>query len=294
MRRATNAIGRVLITAGILILLFVAYQLWGTNFYEAAQQSGLKRDFREAQGQLRDAAAPVSGTTTTTQPLPPPPEGDALGIIKIDKIGLNRALVQGVTVPDLRKGPGHYPDAPMPGQLGNVAIAGHRTTYGAPFNAIDELVVGDDITVVTLAGTFHYTVTEQLIVSPREVSVLDPTPDATLTLTTCHPEYSARQRLVVKATLDVKRSPKPSKPRPSTGAATTASNRATIEDLAGEPASRVPLIWIGLLAAGVGALWWWAFRRRPKWYVWVGGAIPFLAVYAVFCFFLERILPPGF
>ena len=101
--------------------------------------------------------------------MPPPPEGDAIGLIRIPKIGLDRAIVQGVTVPDLRKGPGHYPDSPMPGQLGNAAIAGHRTTYGAPFNRLDELVAGDEITIVTLAGTFHYPVTEQLVVSPRDV-----------------------------------------------------------------------------------------------------------------------------
>ena len=198
--------------------------------------------------------------------------------------------MQGITVPDLRKGPGHYPDSPMPGQLGNAAIAGHRTTYGEPFNRIDELVPGDEITIETLSGTFHYTVTRQLVVSPRDVQVLDPTPNATLTLTTCHPKYSANQRLVVQADLNVARSPKPVKPKPGS----VKPGRLAVDDLTGERESRTPVIWSGLLVAAVGGLWWFAFHRRKRWYIWVAGAVPFLAVYALFCFYVERVLPPGF
>lgn len=290
MRRALNYVGRFLFTSGTLLLLFVAYQLWGTGIYESQQQSKLRSDFDAALTEVRQAEAPVSGTTTTTSPPVPPPQGEPVGIIKIPKIGLERTIVQGITVPDLRKGPGHYPDSPMPGQLGNAAIAGHRTTYGQPFNQIDELVPGDAITIVTLSGTFNYTVTQQLVVSPKEVSVLDPTPNATLTLTTCHPKYSANQRLVVQAKLDVQNSPKPVKPKPGT----VKPRRLAIDDLAGTRESRTPVIWSGLLAAAVGGLWWFAFHRRKRWYIWVAGAVPFLAAYAVFCYYVERILPPGF
>jgi sortase A len=199
--------------------------------------------------------------------------------------------VQGVEVPDLRKGPGHYPDSPMPGQLGNAAIAGHRTTYGAPFNRIDELVAGDEITIVTLAGTFHYHVTGQLVVSPKDVYVLDQTPTATLTLTTCNPKFSARQRLVVQAALDLARSPKPVAPPPRVRAR---SARLSGDAVGGNQSSRLPVVWSGLLAAAVGGLWWFLFRRTPRWWVWALGAIPFLAAYAVFCFYFERVLPPGF
>ena len=254
MRRALNYVGRFLFTSGTLLLLFVAYQLWGTGIYESQQQSKLRSDFDAALTEVRQAEAPVSGTTTTTTPPVPPPQGEPVGIIKIPKIGLERTIVQGITVPDLRKGPGHYPDSPMPGQLGNAAIAGHRTTYGQPFNQIDELVPGDAITIVTLSGTFNYTVTQQLVVSPKEVSVLDPTPNATLTLTTCHPKYSANQRLVVQAKLDVQNSPKPVKPKPGT----VKPRRLAIDDLAGTRESRTPVIWSGLLAAAVGGLWWFA------------------------------------
>jgi len=290
VRRAVNAIGRFLVTAGLLLLLFVAYQLWGTGIYESQQQSELNAKFQADLVENRQARQPVSGTTTTTTPAPPPAEGEPVGVIRIPKIGLERTIVQGVTVPDLRKGPGHYPDSPMPGQIGNAAIAGHRTTYGQPFNRIDELVPGDEISIVTLTGTFRYTVTEQLIVSPHDVQVLDPTPDATLTLTSCHPKYSSRQRIVVKAKLNVEASPPPVKPPKGS----VKHRRLAVDDLAGRRESRTPVWWAGLIVAAVGGLWWFAFHRRPRWYVWVAGAIPFLAVYAVFCFYLERVLPPGF
>jgi sortase A len=290
VRRTANAAGRVLVTVGTLLLLFVAYQLWGTGIYEAREQSRLQSELQDQIADAKVARQPVSGTTTTTLPPPPPPEGEAIGIIHIDRIGLDRAVVQGVTVPDLRKGPGHYPDSPMPGQLGNAAIAGHRTTYGAPFNRLDELAPGDDITVTTVSGTFHYKVFRQLIVTPRQTEVLDPTLDATLTLTTCNPKYSARERLVVQARLDVEASPKPAKPT----VRQTAGSRETVDDLAGEKESRIPLIWWALIVALVGGAWWYLFRRYQRWWVWVLGAIPFLAVYAMFCFYLERVLPPGY
>lgn len=290
VRRTINLVGRFLVTAGTLLLLFVGYQLWGTGIYESREQSGLQTDWDASIVAAREARAPVSGTTTTTAPAPPPPEGQPVGVIRIPKIGLERVVVQGVTVPDLRKGPGHYPDSPLPGQIGNAAIAGHRTTYGEPFNQLDTLVPGDRISVQTLNGTFNYTVTEQLIVSPRDVRVLDPTPDATLTLTTCHPKYSAKQRLIVKATLDVTQSPDPVAPR--RGAVKQA--RLAVGDLTGRPESRTPLVWSGLVVAAVGGAWWFAFSRRKRWYTWVGGAIPFVAAYALFCFYMERVLPPGF
>ena len=194
-----------------------------------------------------------------------------------------------MAVPDLRKGPGHYPDSPMPGQIGNAAIAGHRTTYGAPFNRIDELAPGDEITVLTTSGTFRYSVTGQLIVSPKQTEVLNATPDATLTLTTCNPKYSARERLVVQARLEADHSPPPARP-----AIVPAGTSRSVDDLAGASESRWPVIWWGLFAAAVGGAWWWLFRTRHRWYVWVGGAVVFLAVYAVFCFYLERVLPPGY
>lgn len=285
MRRVIGGVGRTLVTVGILILLFVAYQLWGTGLYTAREQDALKSDFRT---ELREAA--TTTTTTAGIPPPPPPSGEALAIIRIPKIGLDSAVVQGVTVPDLRKGPGHYPDSPMPGQVGNAAIAGHRTTYGAPFNRIDELAVGDPIVVRTLEGTYTYKVTEQLVVTKRDVYVLDPTPTATLTLTTCHPKFSASQRLIVKAALDDDRSAKPTKPRP-----VAVANRADLDEgLSGEEPSKLPVLWWGLMVALIGAIWWLAFHRYHRWTTWLMGAIPFTVVLFGFYFHLERLLPTNY
>ncbi len=113
-------------------------------------------------------------------------------------------VVQGVSDEDLRRGPGHYPQTALPGQVGNAAIAGHRTTYGAPFYSLNELRVGDSISLTDTAGrTFVYRVSEPpRVVSPSDVSVLDPTPFAQLTLTTCNPRFSATSRLVVFARLN--------------------------------------------------------------------------------------------
>ena len=128
-----------------------------------------------------------------------------------------------MNVDDLRKGPGHYPPTQLPGHEGNSAIAGHRTTYGAPFGELDQLQPGDQIVLVTVQGKFKYEVTDQRVVDPSEISVLDPSPDparpghdlATLTLTTCNPKYSASQRLIVRAQLDLTPDQLPAPPAPT-------------------------------------------------------------------------------
>ena len=124
----------------------------------------------------------------------------------------------GVTVDQLKRGPGHYEETPLPGQAGNAAIAGHRTTYGAPFNRIDELEPGDEIVVTTVQGEFTYIVKEQLIVSPKQVEVLEDAGDNRLTLTACHPKYSARERIVVVSELAEDEEPLPRPPRTAGGA----------------------------------------------------------------------------
>lgn len=135
-------------------------------------------------------------------------DGDALAKIEIPDIGVSDIVVAGIQVSDLKRGPGHFPDTPMPGQLGNAAIAGHRTTYGQPFFRVDELEPGDEIRVTTLNGEFTYLVTGTSIVQPSDYQVVattDPT-KATLTLVSCHPRYTARQRIIVSAELDTEAS----------------------------------------------------------------------------------------
>lgn len=300
MRRVVAATGRVLVTVGILILLLVAYQLWGTGFYESRQQSKLKSQFTRS---LQHA--PPSTTTTsagpgptTTTPTPttttlPPPAGEAVAIIRIPKIGVDSAVVQGIERPDLRKGPGHYPLTPMPGQIGNAAIAGHRTTYGAPFYRLNELAPNDHIFVRTVAGTYDYKVTKQLVVSPSDVAVLDPTPDATLTLTTCEPRYSAQKRLIVHASLVV--DPKlPPAPPPPPAVFQQTRQKLTSVGLSGKDQSRLLALWWGLAAAAVGGSWWLLFHRHPRWTTWLVGVAPFLAVLFVFYSYLDRLLPANY
>ncbi len=129
--------------------------------------------------------------------------GDSLTRIIIPDIDIDVVVVEGTTANALRAGAGHYADTPLPCEIGNVAIAGHRTTYGRPFHNVDKLEVGDEITLETPIGSCTYALSEEpFVVSPTALEVVANTPEeATLTLTTCHPKGSARQRLIIKATL---------------------------------------------------------------------------------------------
>jgi LPXTG-site transpeptidase (sortase) family protein len=131
----------------------------------------------------------------------PPPQGSPIGRIVIPAIDLDWMIVQGVSVPDLKQGPGHMPGTAMPGQMGNAVLSGHRTTYGAPFNKVDQLVHGDTIEVQTLIGTHTYEVVSQRIVHPREMWVTTQWDGAWLTLTSCHPKGSSQQRIITFAKL---------------------------------------------------------------------------------------------
>jgi sortase A len=304
-RRVVGGIGRTLIAFGVLILLFVAYQLWGTGIAEARSQTSLKRQFREAHPAL--PASPTStsstlpGETTTTlfpDAPPPAPTGEAVAIIRIPKIGVDKAVVQGVGLPDLKKGPGHYPQTPMPGQPGNAAIAGHRTTYGAPFFRLNELNPGDTIYVTTAQGAFEYHVRETKVVKPTEVSVLNPTPDNRLTLTTCNPRFSASQRLVVVSDLIGPAAPPPTTTTTvSTPGAppTTAPVLNTFEGgLSGKGEAKGPAIVWGLLAAAIWAAAWVGSKRWRKWLSYFIAAPFFFVVLFVFFENFARLLPANF
>jgi sortase A len=310
VRTTLGAVGRVLITAGILVLLFVAYQLWGTSIYQARAQGQLRDQFEQTlrRHPLPPTSAPsasttVPATTTTAAPSPAPAApapGDAVAIIDIPKIGVSQAVIEGVDVSELRKGPGHYPATSLPGEEGNAAIAGHRTTYGAPFGDLDQLGAGDEITIRTVRGTFLYRVDARgaFAVDPGDGDVLNATADpsrpghnlATLTLTTCTPKYSAAQRLIVHADLVLSPGVTALPPTPGTSDPT----KAAIHGLAGSSSSRLPAVLWGLVAAVVGGLWWFLFHRRRKWYLWLAGAVPFLVVLFVFYTHLERLLPSNY
>ena len=159
-------------------------------------------------------------------------EGDPIANLQIPKIGVDKIVVSGVSTDDLRRAPGHFPDTAMPGQLGNAAIAGHRTTFGAPFYRIDELDAGDPIIVTTIAGRFTYKVTGTQIVDPGDFEVLAPTDDAVLTLISCHPRLSAAKRIVVRATLDRATSAPPALATTPSQTAVSSSSSTTATSLA--------------------------------------------------------------
>ena len=128
-------------------------------------------------------------------------DGDAVGRLRIDRIGLSSVVIEGTNADDLRRGPGHYPATPLPGQRGTVGIAGHRTTYGAPFRKIDKVRRGDDIVVTMPYGRFTYRVQRTRIVKPTDVWVTQRVSYDRLILSACHPLYSAAERIVVFARL---------------------------------------------------------------------------------------------
>jgi sortase A len=301
LARVLGAIGRGLISAGVIVLLFVAYQLWGTGLQAAAAQGDLGNEFAAAtgietdtsdvvslveearasqariesgqifandteavlavasdatndddtsadsgtqshseatadlfEGTFDDDTSADSGTQSHSEATADlfegtfdtaerqeilarlyPDAGEAFARIFIPDINVDQITVEGVSVEDLRKGPGHYQTTPNPGQAGNAAIAGHRTTYGAPFHRVDELQPNDPIFVTTAQGTFEYRVLGfedprdpagpdlgYFIVAPSGTQVLDQKEGQNiLTLTACHPKYSARQRIIVQAEL---------------------------------------------------------------------------------------------
>jgi sortase A len=268
--------------AGTLMLLFVAYELWGTGLSEARSQKTLTNEFHEAQ---KDA--PVVDEAHS-EFAPPAPTGTAIAIIKIPRIGVEKTVVQGVGVADLKKGPGHYPETPMPGQEGNAAIAGHRTTYGAPFYNMDEVKPNDPILVTTVQGSFRYEVIETKIVRPSEVEVLDNTEDNRLTLTTCHPRFSASQRMVVTAKLVGAALPAP----PPSDKPTNAEPESLDAGLSGGTTARTPSILWGLAFA---AVWAGAYGIRRlvghKWIVWPIAAIPMGVTLFIFFENFARLLP---
>lgn len=318
LARVLGAIGRTMITFGVLILLFVVYQLWGTGIREAQAQNRLQHQFEDKladAGSGEDsgvvgnsdpsassstpsdsapaASAPATVPATVTSVAPPmtaPPEGDVLGKIEIPKIGLSAYMIEGVDVDDLKNGPGHYPDTPLPGQKGNSAIAGHRSTYGAPFANVDDLAQGDPITVTTLQGVFHYSVTGQEIVSPEAVQVLDDRGANELTLTACHPKYSASKRIVIHAQLEgtpVAAAPKADEPA-------TEAPKQLNASVSGEAAPKLPAILYGLLCAGIWALAWLVGKRWRKGPAYLIGLPIFLI--ALFYFFesFSRLLPANY
>jgi sortase A len=214
MRPVLRFVASVLITSGLLMLvdaaLTVTWQEPVSAFFAQQEQNALNEELtrdapqverdlqavapiRDVRKRLRRLAALAHGRART---------GHAIGTIRIPRLDRHYAVVQGTDTDSLRKGPGHYPDTSFPGEGGTVAIAGHRTTYLAPFRTIDKLKAGDAIVLDMPYGTFSYAVEKTDIVDPSQTSVTDPVPGAErLVLSACHPLYSASQRIIVFARL---------------------------------------------------------------------------------------------
>ncbi|MEQ1872479.1 MAG: class E sortase [Ilumatobacteraceae bacterium] len=335
-------IGKALIVVGLLMFAFVGYQLWGTGIRTAQAQNRLEDEFNAKLESVTTVvtttttiagATTVPGETTTTTvptaaPSEPVPEGEPVAILRIPKIGIEWRVVEGVSVKDLQDGPGHFRESVMPGQLGNSAIAGHRTTHGQPFRNLDQLEVGDLIEIETLVGTYTYAVTGSVIVKPSDYALVVPTVDptiATLILATCDPAYTARNRLVVRATLvpessDQVYAPAPATPPSSTtvdtipGEVTTTSiGDPTVTTINDAPDDAVQLSddaftdgWFSdsaaiphvlgwgvlLLAVGFGS--YFAGRAAKRLYVsFLVGAVPFIFVLYFWFENVNRLLPPG-
>ena len=224
-------LGELLITLGVIVFLFIGYELWFTGLYTEHAQSQLTHQLKTlwaaqptptpsaGPASSTSPSAPVSGTPSPTSvpaasaptvaPIALP--GDAIGIIRIPRLGTKYgyAIVEGVSTNDLKKGPGHYPGTANPGGIGNFVVSGHRTTYLAPFNGLGELVVGDAIVIETRDTWYTYRVTKTQTVLPTDTAVVLPVPgqpratpaQALITLTTCTPKYSASHRLIVTGVL---------------------------------------------------------------------------------------------
>jgi sortase A len=202
--RVIGVVGELLITLGVVVLLFVGWQLWWTDITADRAQA---QTIQSLERQFGHAPADGQGTVTPATV----PFGKAFAIVRIPRLGsaYARPVLEGTDHDILSQGIGHYEGTAMPGKVGNFAVAGHRTTYGRPFHDVDQLVDGDRVVVETAAQVYVYEVTSREIVRPGDVQVIAPVPDqpgtapteALLTLTSCHPKYSATQRFVVHGRL---------------------------------------------------------------------------------------------
>jgi len=199
MRTFVRGLGEVFITVGLVLLLFVAYQLVWTNVEAHRRTDAVAGDVRDGWQH-----PPTQTTSTKVVRLK---NGKGFAFLHIPRLGKKWSVpvIQGVSLPDLAKGVGHYPRTALPGEVGNFAVAGHRATNGEPFAYLDAVRKGDLVVAETEDSWFTYVVDRTKIVSPTSVWVLDPVPghpaatpsESLLTLTTCNPRWASYERLIV-------------------------------------------------------------------------------------------------
>lgn len=209
-------VGEVLLTFGVLVLLFVAWQLWWTDVEANRDAARATTSLEQAFAVAPDGSAPAPGPgAPTSVPDAKAPGGLVVGkgfaLMRIPRFGSDwvRPIYEGTGTDTLKRGLGHYLGTAAPGAVGNFAVAGHRTTWGRPLHDIERLVPGDRIVVESLTAYDVYAVTSHEIVRPTQSEVIAPNPTdpsaaptkAMLTLTACHPKYSAAQRYIIHAEL---------------------------------------------------------------------------------------------
>jgi sortase A len=209
VRGVVHGVGELCITLGLVLLLFVAWQLWWTDIAAGQTQRQLAHQLEQ---QWQGPRPPHPSGTAPAVTLKEIPMGDAFALIRIPRFGDDyvRPILQGVELDILDRGVGHYPESVQPGQVGNFAVAGHRVTYAKPFNKIAELRPGDAVVVETRDTWYVYRVRSHTVVTPDRVDVVAPVPEQPgkkptkrmMTMTACHPEFSARERYVVFSELD--------------------------------------------------------------------------------------------
>jgi sortase A len=219
LRGTIQVLGELLITAGVVLLLFVAWQLWWTNVESDARQTEVIKEFAQDLGTAAPAAPEAPTAPAAPEDFGPPVVGTApghagtIGIMYIPRFGENytRPIVQGTSQDVLDTlGLGHYSNTAMPGAVGNFAVAGHRQTHGAVLDNIHTLVPGDKIYVQTKDGFYVYVFRNNQIVMPSRTDVLEPVPtqpgvaptESFLTMTSCNPRFGAEERIIAYALLD--------------------------------------------------------------------------------------------
>jgi sortase A len=215
MSRVARILSTVLITAGLVVMadvgLTLAYKEPISSIYGEIKQHAAETQLKDLESHYPTASdlkaiAGVRGLAGKARVLAhrfgsQAKTGEAIGRIVVPAMGLNAVFVQGTDTSSLQKGPGHYPDTAFPGEGGTIGIAGHRTTYLAPFRHIDSIKRGDSITLQMPYGTFSYRVQKSQIVDPSRVGIVHKVGYERLVLTACHPLYSAAERYAIFARL---------------------------------------------------------------------------------------------
>jgi sortase A len=210
-RRRLADLGEVLFTLGVILMLFVGYQLWWTNVSAARAAEQVATQVQQSWAAATPKDSP-DGPRPATPAAEQPEVGEPFGLMYIprlkDKVwGL--PLVQGIGPEQLAQGIGHYVGTAMPGEVGNFATAGHRATHGEPLRDIDQIQKGDVVIVETESDWFTYELESTKIVTPSDVWVIDPVPgkpdakptEALITLTTCNPRWASTTRWIWWGTL---------------------------------------------------------------------------------------------